>query len=115
MVQATTVYTIEMFAVLLNALKNIPEGAGNLLDNSVILGTTDTSDGRFHNLLDYPILIAGAAGGFLKYPGIHYRSPSGDENTSNALLTVLRAAGTNLDTVGSQDGLSTTSCGAIEA
>jgi hypothetical protein len=115
MVQATTVYTIEMFAVLLNALKNIPEGAGNLLDNSVILGTTDTSDGRFHNLLDYPILIAGAAGGFLKYPGIHYRSPSGDENTSNALLTVLRAAGTNLDTVGAQDGLSTTSCGAIEA
>jgi hypothetical protein len=114
MVQATTVYTIEMFAVLLNALKSIPEGAGNLLDNSVILGTTDTSDGRFHNLLDYPILIAGAAGGFLKYPGIHYRSPSGDENTSNALLTVLRAAGTNLDTVGAQDGLSTTSCSAIE-
>jgi hypothetical protein len=114
MVQATTVYTIEMFAVLLNALKNVPEGAGNLLDNSVILGTTDTSDGRFHNLLDYPILIAGAAGGFLKYPGIHYRSPSGDENTSNALLTVLRAAGTNLDTVGAQDGLSTTSCSAIE-
>lgn len=115
MVQATTVYTMEMFAVLLNALKAIPEGAGNLLDSCVILGTSDTSDGRFHNLLDYPILIAGKAGGFLKYPGIHYRSPTGDENTSNALLTVLRAAGTNLDTVGSQDGLSTTSCSAIEA
>lgn len=114
-VQATTVYTIEMFAVLLNALKAIPEGDGNVLDNCAILATTDTSDGRFHNLIDYPILIAGKGGGYLKYPGIHYRSPTGDENTSNALLSVLRAAGTNLEQVGAENGLSTTSVSAIEA
>jgi hypothetical protein len=115
MVQATTVYTVQMFAVLLNALKAIPEGAGNLLDNCAILASTDTSDGRFHNLLDYPILIAGKGGGYFKYPGIHYRSPTGDENTSVALLSLLRAAGTNLDTVGADNGLATTSCSQIEA
>jgi hypothetical protein len=115
MVQASTVYTMKMFGVLLSALKAIPEGAGNLLDSCAILATTDTSDGRLHNLSDYPILVAGKAGGFLKYPGIHYRSPSGDENTSVVLLSLLRAVGTNLNQVGAAEGLVTTSCGAIEA
>lgn len=115
MVQASTVYTMKMFGVLLSALKAIPEGAGNLLDSCAILASTDTSDGRLHNLSDYPILVAGKGGGFLKYPGVHYRSPSGDENTSVVLLSVLRAAGTNLNQVGAEDGLATMSCGAIEA
>jgi hypothetical protein len=115
MVQETTVYTVQMFATLLTALKAIPEGAGNVLDNCAILGTTDTSDGRFHNLFDYPILVAGKAGGFFKYPGIHYRSPTGNENTSTVLLSMLRAVGTNLNQVGAGTGLATSSCGAIEA
>jgi hypothetical protein len=76
-VQASTVYTIQMFAVLLNALKAVPEGAGNVLDNCAILASSDTSDGRYHNVRDYPILVAGKGGGVLKYPGIHYRSPTG--------------------------------------
>jgi hypothetical protein len=100
---------------MLASLKAIPEGAGNVLDNCAILASTDTSDGRFHNLFDYPILVAGKAGGFLKYPGIHYRSPTGSENTSTVLLSVLRAAGTNLNQVGAGPGLVTSSCGAIEA
>jgi hypothetical protein len=114
-VQASTVFTMQMFAVLLNALKAVPEGAGNVLDNCAILASTDTSDGRFHNIRDYPILVAGKGGGFLKYPGVHYRAISSTESSSNSLLTVLRAAGTNLNTVGAAGGLSTTSCGGIEA
>jgi hypothetical protein len=114
-VQATTVYTMQMFGTLLTALSAIPEGAGNVLDNCAILGTSDTSDGRFHNLFDYPILVAGKAGGFFKYPGIHYRSPTGAENTSTVLLSLLRAVGTNLDQVGAGEGLVTSSCGSIEA
>ena len=114
-VQASTVYTIQMFAVLLNALKAVPEGAGNVLDNCAILASSDTSDGRYHNVRDYPILVAGKGGGFLKYPGVHYRSPTGSESTSTSLLTVLRAAGTNLNQVGAGGGLTTVSCGGIEA
>jgi hypothetical protein len=114
-VQASTVFTIQMFAILLNALKAVPEGAGNVLDNCAILASTDTSDGRFHNIRDYPILVAGKGGGFLKYPGVHYRSPTGTESTSTSLLTVLRAAGTNLNQAGAAGGLVTSSCGGIEA
>jgi hypothetical protein len=114
LVHATTVFTVKMFATLLQSLKAVPEGAGNLLDNCAIVATTDTSDGRFHNVKDYPILIAGGGGGFLKHPGIHYRSQT-SENTSTALLSVLRAAGTNLNSFGFDLGLATTSCTAIEA
>jgi hypothetical protein len=114
-VQQSTVYTMQMFAVLLNALKAVPEGAGNVLDNCAILASSDTSDGRYHNVRDYPILVAGKGGGFLKYPGVHYRSPTGNESTSTSLLTVLRAAGTNLNQVGAGGGLTTVSCGGIEA
>jgi hypothetical protein len=113
-VQRITVYIMQMFASMLQSLKAIPEGAGNVLDNCSILATTDTSDGRFHNLADYPILVAGRGGGFFRYPGIHYRSPAGDENSSVALLSVLRGAGTGLNTVGAGSGQVTNSCGAIE-
>jgi hypothetical protein len=113
LVHASTIFTMQNFATLLQSLKAVPEGAGNLLDNCAILASTDTSDGRAHSLTDYPILIAGKGGGFLKYPGIHYRSVT-SENTSMALLTVLRAAGTNLSTVGAGLGLSTVSCTPIE-
>jgi hypothetical protein len=114
-VQASTVFTVQMFAVLLNALKAVPEGAGNVLDNCAILASTDTSDGRFHNIRDYPILVGGKGGGFLKYPGVHYRSQTGTESTSTTLLTVLRAAGTGLNQVGAGGGLVTSSCSGIEA
>jgi Protein of unknown function (DUF1552) len=114
-VQASTVFTMQMFAILLNSLKAVPEGAGNVLDSCAILASTDTSDGRYHNIRDYPILIGGKGGGYLKYPGVHYRSPSGTESTSTSLLTVLRAAGTNLNQAGAAGGLATTGCGGIEA
>jgi hypothetical protein len=114
-VQASTVFTMQCFAQLLVSLKSVPEGAGNVLDNTAILASTDTSDGRFHNIRDFPILVAGKGGGYFKYPGIHYRSPSGTESSSTALLSVLRAAGTGLTQVGGGGGLSTVSCSAIEA
>jgi hypothetical protein len=114
-VQASTVFTMQMFAQVLLSLKGVPEGAGNVLDNTAILASTDTSDGRLHNIRDYPILVAGRAGGYFKYPGIHYRSPSGSESTSNVLLSMLRSCGTGLTQAGAMGGLSTTTCGAIEA
>ncbi|HVU49766.1 MAG TPA: DUF1552 domain-containing protein [Polyangia bacterium] len=114
-VQASTVFTMQCFAQLLVSLKSVPEGAGNVLDNTAILASTDTSDGRFHDIRDYPILVAGKGGGYFKYPGIHYRSPTGTESTSNVLLSVMRGAGTNVTSVGGGGGLSTTSCSQIEA
>jgi hypothetical protein len=114
LVHACTVFTMQCLADLLVALKNIPEGAGNVLDNTAILGSSDVSDGKAHSLTDYPLVVAGKGGGFLKYPGVHYRSAN-RENTSTVLFSVLRAAGLTMTEFGAGGGLVTNSCTAIEA
>jgi hypothetical protein len=113
-VHAATVFVMQQFSRLLQTLKETPDGAGNLLDSSVILASSDTADARAHDLNDYPVLIAGRGGGSLKYPGIHYRSDT-KENTSKALLSVLRAAGLPLTTFGQKGGQVAESLTAIEA
>jgi hypothetical protein len=111
LVHKTTVFTMEQFAVLLNALRAIPEGNGTLLDNCAILASSDCADGREHSIKDYPILVAGRGGGALR-GGVHYRSNG--ENTSEVLLSVLRAAGLPLSEFGQGGGAVTRGCSAIE-
>jgi hypothetical protein len=114
LVHAATVFIMRQLAVLLETLAATPDGAGNLLDRSVVLASSDTADGRDHTLKDYPILVAGGGGGALRNPGIHYRSEI-RENTSKVLLTVLRAAGVKLDRFGRKGGEVEDGLGAIEA
>jgi len=113
MVQATTVYTVKQFAILLNALRAVTEGDGNVLDRCAIIASSDTADGRAHSINDYPILIAGKAGGALVHPGVHYRSNG--ENTSKVLLTLLRGVGMQLTDFGVKGGNVSEGCTAIEA
>jgi hypothetical protein len=113
-VHDAAVWIVRQFAYLLQRLKATPEATGNLLDNSCLLFTSDVSDGLTHSVADFPILVAGRAGGYLKYPGIHIRSPS-EQNTSDVLLTCLRAVGTGATSVGAAQGLSTTECAALKA
>jgi hypothetical protein len=74
---------------------------------------------------NYPLVVAGKGGGFLKYPGVHYKSATA-ENTSTAVLSVLRAAGVTEDPMtapagtpiaqfGGGAGLAKTGCAGIEA
>lgn len=101
-------------AYLLEKLKSTPEGTGNLLDSSCVLITTDVCEGLLHTGTDFPILVAGRAGGSLRYPGIHHRSTS-NQNTSDVLLTCLQAVGTGLTTIGGDTAASSTPCTAIVA
>jgi hypothetical protein len=101
-------------AYLSSALAAIPEGDGNVLDHTAILATTDVSEGKDHSIDDFPILVLGGGSGFLKHPGVHYKSPPG-ENTSTVLLSLLRSAGLALGEFGQGGGHVTSSCSAIEA
>jgi hypothetical protein len=113
-VHSAVVFVHARLAYLLEKLKASPEATGNLLDNSCILFSTDVCEGLTHTITDYPILVAGKAGGYLKYPGVHHRSTTA-ENTSDVLLTCLQAVGANVASVGSEGGLSTTPCRGIMA
>ena len=112
-IQATTVFTMKMLAILLQKLKDTPEGPGNLLDSCAILATSDCAEGKVHSVKDYPILVAGRAGGHFKYPGVHHREVGG--NTTTVLFSLLRSVGVTLPEVGSSTGRATSGVSAIEA
>ncbi|NVB38543.1 DUF1552 domain-containing protein [Pseudenhygromyxa sp. WMMC2535] len=113
-IDAATIYTMERFAYLLQALRNTPEGSGNLLDNAVVLLGSDAAAGLTHSTFDQPCIVAGRGGGYLRYPGVHYRSPSA-ENTSDILLACLQALAPEISEVGGGYGLSSTPAAAILA
>ena len=112
-VHAITTYIVEQFAGMLDALRNVTEGDGNLLDSCVILASSDTADGRGHTIDDYPILVAGKGQGALAHPGVHFRSAG--QNTSRVLLSLLQAMDLPYTEFGEGGGHVTTPCSEILA
>lgn len=112
-VHDTVVYVMDHFAYLLAKLRDTPDLEGNLLDNSCVLCVTECSRGYDHSIVDMPILVAGKAGGYLRYPGVHYREVGA--NTSDVLLTCMQAVGTGVTSVGGDEGTSETPCAGIVA
>jgi hypothetical protein len=110
-VHDTVVFTFTRFAELLTQLRGAVEGTGNLLDQSAVLCTTDVCEGLYHSCTDFPLVVAGRAGGALTYPGVHLRGNG--ENTSDVLLAVLRAVGADVGSVGGGAGLSSTPCAGL--
>ena len=49
----------------LTKLKSTPHGAGNLLDATLVFVTSDTAWGKIHTKAEWPVLLAGKAGGKL--------------------------------------------------
>lgn len=97
----------------LQEFASINEGDSSLLDNCAILCTTDCSYARAHLVENYPILIAGSAGGALK-KGMHYRSVA-SENTSKVILSLARGMGLDLASFGTDAAMVTEGLSAIEA
>lgn len=84
---------IEQYAYLLGRLKSIKEGDGTLLDNSMIMFTSDLRDGNRHAPSNLPIVLAGKGGGKLK-TGQNIIFPK-ETNLANLYLTMLHAQGIN--------------------
>ena len=111
-VHAIVLQLMEEVAYMLETLRAVPEGDATLLDNCGVLITTDVSYGRTHSLDEFPILIAGSAGGKLR-KGYHYRSQN-KENASKAHVTMMRALGINAEGFGVDEGFTPDSLGALE-
>jgi hypothetical protein len=61
----TSRFKVRRFMYLLSALKRTPGlGGGSLLDESLVLFTSENGDGDSHSRKNMPILLAGHAGGF---------------------------------------------------
>lgn len=111
-VDQATIFTMDQFGVLLQTLRDMPEGDGNVLDNSCILLGSDAAAGLTHSVFDQPCIVAGGGGGMLTHPGVHYRSATG-ENTSDILLSCLQTVDPTATEAGGGIGVSSTPNSAI--
>ncbi len=93
---------LEDLAYLVDRLRGTPEGEGTLLDSTALLATSDVSEGRTHQIDEYPVILAGTACGTLR-TGFHYRSTT-KENASRVGLSLLRALDVPTATFGAEEG-----------
>lgn len=70
-------------------------------------------DGQQHTLQEYPLVIGGRGGGVLAHPGKHVREAGA--NTSNVLLSCMRACGVSTQTIGTETCASSTPCEGVLA
>jgi Protein of unknown function (DUF1552) len=96
------IYTMQCFATLLTRMSELKEGAGSLLDNSLVYATSCTSWGKIHAATEWPVLLAGRAGGALK-GNLHLRAPG--ENLSKVLFSIANLMGANVTSLGATNGL----------
>lgn len=100
-----TQFIMANFAYLADALRQMPEGAGNVLDNTLIVGTSEHAVSGAHNYTDHPLIMVGRAGGAIN-AGLHYRHPDPGNNFDcpKAMLTAIRAVGVPLESYGQVGG-----------
>jgi len=104
---------LEDFAYLVGRLRDTTEGESNLLDSTALLATSDVSEGRTHQIDEYPVIVAGTACGALK-TGFHYRSKT-KENASRLGLTLLRAMDVPTASFGEEAGQTDTGLSELES
>ena len=95
-------YAMSGLAELLQRLRDTPDGAGNLLDSSIIYTTSCIGRPWDHRTDDYPALVIGKGGGLLR-GDMHHRA-AGD-NISKVPFTLLKALGGAATSFGLAEGL----------
>jgi hypothetical protein len=96
------VFIMERFAEMISILGQTPDIDGsNLLDSTMIYGSSDCSIGWTHSIRRHPIILAGTGRGYLVHPGIHYQAVASNSpndpnaatagNTTDVLLSLLQA------------------------
>lgn len=97
-----TTWFSTQYAYMLSKMKNIKEGNGNLLDNSMVLFGSGFRDGNAHNPHNLPLVLAGKAGGTLS-TGRHLTYAK-DTQLCNLYLGMIRRMGVQADRFGDSTG-----------
>ncbi len=96
-------YHVSTLAYFAEKLRSIPEGDGNLLDNSLIMYGTNMGNSNQHHHFDVPHILVGGAGGKLQ-GNRHLNYERKTVTTGNLLLNVLDMYGINQDKQGDSTG-----------
>ncbi len=111
-VDAGVLYTMRCLNEFLEKLRDTPHGASNLLDSTLVYVTSDTAWGKVHDRREWPVLLAGKAGGRLR--GDEHHRFAG-EHLSRALLTIANVMGAERSEFGLDAGRVTAELPGIHA
>jgi hypothetical protein len=92
---------VDLFASLVDKMKNTPDGDGSLLDHSLLMIGGGMSNGNIHSHLDVPIALVGGAGGLKG--NRHIATPMGTP-LSNLMVSIVEGAGIPIDSFGDSTG-----------
>ncbi|MEO8314925.1 MAG: DUF1552 domain-containing protein, partial [Pseudomonadota bacterium] len=95
-------YHTDVFARFVERMSKLPDGDGNMLENSTLLFGSNMSNSNAHNQYPLPTSIIGRGGGSIRggqHINFKERTP-----LANLLLTILQRAGVPIDKVGDSTG-----------
>jgi hypothetical protein len=100
-------YHATRVADIATRLAAIPEAGGTMLDNTLIVWMSDSSDSHHGQSLQWPMILVGNLGGRLKTAGRFLRLPKygapGHRTMSDFYLALLRCVGDERETFGVPD------------
>lgn len=99
-------FQLDLIAGLAKKLHAVPEGNGNMLDNTLIIFLSDSGQQHHANYQNFPLVLVGNLAGRLK-TGRYLHYPSYGENGNRTIgsfyLSLLAAAGSPRDSFGELD------------
>lgn len=95
-------FLVGEFAYFLRKLKSVEEGAGTLLDHSMIMYGSGLSDGNRHHHHNLPVVLAGGGGGTI-HTGRHISTGS-ETPLNNLFLSMLDRIGADVAKFGDSSG-----------
>lgn len=96
-ITAIDTWEIQQLSYLLQAMDGIPEGMGTMLDNSLVLFSSEIEDGNSHAHHNLPVLLAGSAGGKIQ-TGRHI--VYNDDPMANLFISILNMLDVPVTTFG---------------
>ena len=88
-------YNSRMLVRMMEALESVPEGSGTMMDNTLIVYTSNNADSQHTSGNNWPVMLLGNADGVFK-TGC-FTQVEGKRPINALYTTLLRAAGQNVD------------------
>ncbi len=96
-------YNSRMLVRIMQALEGVPEGSGTMMDNTLIVYTSNNADRQHTSGANWPVMLLGDCGGIFK-TGC-FTQLDGKRPINALFATLLRTAGQNVDRFNMSDQL----------
>ena len=88
-------YNSRMLVRIMQALESVPEGNGTMMDNTLVVYTSNNADKQHTNGATWPVMLLGDCGGMFKTG--RFTQLDGTRPINALYTTLLRAAGQNVN------------------